>query len=167
MGPARAPYGRPHCHKTLTPFSSGIGFSVSSNTVRRVVPALISDGEYAHPWLGAQFYELTPARAQALREAGMELPTDRGLVIVRVMDGASANRAGIRGSKIVRIGNTRYPIGGDVIVAIDGETVKRFQELTVQLETQTTVGEAVEVTLIRDGVEQVIAVTLDKLPNRN
>ncbi len=147
--------------------SSGIGFSVSSNTVRRVAPELIANGEYAHPWLGAQFYELTPARTQALREAGMELPTDQGLIVVKTFDGASASRAGIQGSRIVRIGNTRMPLGGDVIVAIDGVPVKRFQELTVQLETQTTVGEAVDVTLIRGGVEQVITVTLDKLPNRN
>ncbi len=79
--------------------SSGIGFSVSSNTVRRVAPALIANGEYDHPWLGAQFYELTPARAQTFREAGMELPIDRGLVIVRTFDGASAESCGHPGQQ--------------------------------------------------------------------
>ena len=147
--------------------SSGIGFSVSSNTVQRVAPALIAQGEYAHPWLGVQFYELTPARAQALREAGMQLSTDRGLVVVRAVEGASANRAGIQGSRIVRVGNTRLPLDGDVIVAINGEAVQRFQELTVYLETQTAVGETINVTLLRDGVEQNVTVSLDKLPNRN
>ena len=147
--------------------SSGIGFSVSANTVTRVAPALIAQGEYAHPWLGVQFYELTPARAQALREAGMQLSTDKGLVVVRAVAGASANRAGIQGSRIVRIGNTRLPLDGDVIVAINGEPVQRFQELTVYLETQTAVGEAIDVTLLRDGVEQIVTVSLDKLPNRN
>ena len=147
--------------------SSGIGFSVSSNTVTRVAPALIAQGEYAHPWLGVQFYELTPARAQALREAGMKLSTDQGLIVVRAVEGASANRAGIQGSRIVRVGNTRLPLDGDVIVAINGEAVQRFQELTVYLETQTAVGEIVDLTLFRDGVEQIVSVSLDKLPNRN
>jgi len=78
--------------------SSGIGFAVSSNTVRRVVPALIADGEYPHPWLGVQLLPLTPTIAQTLREAGMTLPVDTGLMVIETVGGGPADDAGIQGS---------------------------------------------------------------------
>jgi S1-C subfamily serine protease len=145
--------------------SSGIGFAVSANTVRRVVPKLIAQGYYPHPWLGTQMLPLTPSTAKAFRDAGMNVPVDAGLLVIEAVKGASADKAGIRGgSRVMRIGRYQIPLDGDIIIAINGEPVNDFQELTVYLETETTVGDTVELTIIRDGKEQAIQVTLEEQP---
>jgi len=145
--------------------SAGIGFAVPVNTVKRVVPQLIAQGRYAHPWLGVQPLGLTPERAQAFREAGMDVPVDEGLLMIEIVSGGPADRAGIRGGdRIVQLGNVRLALGGDIITAINGEAVDNLQELTVYLETQTQVGDTVEVTIVRDGVEQNVQVTLAERP---
>jgi S1-C subfamily serine protease len=145
--------------------SAGIGFAVSANTVRRVVPELISRGYYPHPWLGAQMLPLTPTLAKVFRDADMKVPVDAGLLVIETVRGASAAKAGIRGGdRLVRIGRYQVPLDGDIIIAINGEPVNNFEELTVYLETHTKVSDTVDVTVIRGGEEQSIAVTLDERP---
>jgi S1-C subfamily serine protease len=145
--------------------SAGIGFAVSSNTVRRVVPELISRGYYPHPWLGADLLPLTSATAKVFREAGMVVPVDAGLLVIEVVQGATADRAGVRGgSRLVRIGRYQIPLDGDIIIAVNDQSVDNFEDLTVYLEAQTTVGDTVELTIIRDGEEQTLSVTLDERP---
>jgi S1-C subfamily serine protease len=145
--------------------SAGIGFAVSANTVRRVVPELIARGYYPHPWLGAQFLPLTPALAKVLREADMSLPVDAGLLVIEAVKGAPVDQAGIQGgSRMARIGGFEIPLDGDIITALNGEPVGDFEELTVYLETQTKVGDTVQVTIIRDGQEQTVPVILDERP---
>jgi S1-C subfamily serine protease len=147
--------------------SSGIGFAVSANTVRRVVPELIARGHYPHPWLGTQMLTLTPAMAKAFREADTNIPVDTGLLVIEAVKGTPADKAGIQGgSRVVRIGHYQIPLDGDIIVAIDGEPINDFQALTVYLETQTTVGDTVELTIIRDGEEQAVQVTLEERPQK-
>ncbi|MDY7076161.1 MAG: trypsin-like peptidase domain-containing protein [Chloroflexota bacterium] len=145
--------------------SAGIGFAISSNTVKRVVPELIARGYYPHPWLGAQMLALTPSTAEVLREAEMNVPVDAGLLVIEAVEGAPADKAGIRGgSRVVRIGRYQIPLDGDIIVAVNGEPINNSQELTVYLESQTTVGDTVEMTIIRDGEERVVQVTLEERP---
>jgi S1-C subfamily serine protease len=145
--------------------SAGIGFAVSANTVRRVVPELIARGYYPHPWLGTYMLPLTTTAADAFREAGMDLPVDEGLYVIEVVAGGPAERAGMRGgSRLVRFGQIQIPLDGDVIVSIDGEPVANFQDLTVYLESQTVVGQTVSVTVFRDGQERTLSVTLEERP---
>ncbi len=145
--------------------SSGVGFAVSSNTVRSVVPELLANGYYPHPWLGTQMLTLTPATAETLREAGMNVPVDTGLLVIEVVKGAPADKAGVRGgTRMVRIGRYQIPLDGDIITAVNGESIEGFQDLTVYLETQTTVGDTVELTIIRDGEERTVVVTLEERP---
>jgi S1-C subfamily serine protease len=145
--------------------SAGIGFAIPANTVRRVVPQLIAKGRYPHPWLGAQLLGLTPERAQVFRQAGMVVPVEEGLLVVEAVPGGPAERAGIRGGdQVVQLGNVRIPLGGDVITAINGETIADYQALTVYLETQTQVGDMVEVTIVRGSQEQKVQLTLDERP---
>jgi len=141
--------------------SAGIGFAVPSNTVRRVVPQLIAQGRYLHPWLGVGPISLTSEWAEALRQAGMEVPVEEGLIVVEVASGGPADQAGIRGpDQVVRLGNARIPIGMDIITAVNGEPLADLRELTVYLEAETQVGDTVEVTIIRDGKEQNVQLTL-------
>jgi len=145
--------------------SAGIGFAVPINTVRRVVPQLIAQGRYAHPWLGVEYLPLTPEWARAFRQAGMEMPVDEGLLVTRVAPGGPADQAGIRGGdQLVRLGNVRVPLGGDILIALNGEPVTDSKELIVYLETQTQVGDAIEVTIIRGREERSIQVTLTERP---
>jgi S1-C subfamily serine protease len=145
--------------------SAGIGFAVSANTVRRVVPELIARGYYPHPWLGTTMLTLTPANVQVFRDGGMQVPVEAGLLVSEVTPGSPADKAGIRGGdRAVRAGRYQLLLGGDIITAINGKPVGDFQELTVYLETQTKVGDSVQVTIIRDGQEQTLALTLGEQP---
>jgi len=147
--------------------SAGIGFAIPVNTVRRVVPQLITQGHYPHPWLGVSVLSFDPQGAQMLQDAGMEVPVDEGLLVAEVVPGSPAAKAGIRaGDRVVPIGNTQIPVGGDIITAINGTPVANFQELTVYLESETQVGDTVEVTLIRDGQEMKVRVMLAERPEQ-
>ncbi len=146
--------------------SVGLGFAVPANTVQRVVPQLIAHGRYLHPWLGVEYYlPLTSEWARIFRQAGMTIPGDEGLLVIQVARGGPADQAGIRGGdQVVRVGNARIPLGGDIITAINGEPITGSKEFVVYLETQTQIGDTVEVTIIRDGEEQTIQVTLTERP---
>jgi S1-C subfamily serine protease len=147
--------------------SAGIGFAIPVNTVRRVVPQLIAQGHYPHPWLGVSVLPFEVEGARVLREAGMDVPVDAGLLVVEVVSGSPAAKAGIHaGDQVVSIGNTRIPVGGDIITSINGTPVVNFQELTVYLESETQVGDTVEVTLIRDGREMTVSVALAERPEQ-
>jgi S1-C subfamily serine protease len=145
--------------------SAGIGFAVSANTVNRVVPALISRGYYPHPWLGASMLPLSPSAAELFREAGMDIPGDSGLLIVELYRDAPASKAGLLGGqRAVRVGQYRIPVGGDIITAINEEPIRDLEELAVYLDTQTTVGDTVQVSIIRDGAQMVVPLVLEERP---
>ena len=148
--------------------SSGIGFAVSSATVQRVVPQLISRGYYAHPWLGTSMMPLTPAIVEMLRRADVEVPVDQGLQVVESQAGSPAAKAGIRGaSGWVRIGRrSQLPVGGDIITAIDGRPTNDLQALTLYLEMETAIGDTVELTIIRAGEELRVRVKLTEWPQQ-
>lgn len=144
--------------------NAGIGFAISARTVQRVVPILIREGRYPHPSLGVRVIELTPQRAALFERAGMRLPVTQGLLVAELINGGQAAQADLRDpDRLVRVGNWNLPVGGDVIVAINGRSITTSQELLVYLETETQVGETVQVTFIRDGREQTLPMTLAEL----
>ena len=141
--------------------NAGVGFAVPANTVRRVIPELIERGRYPHPWLGIEPLSLTAERARAFRQGGMEIPVERGVLVLGIARGGPADRAGIRGGdRTVQLGRYRIALGGDIITAVNGTSIDDYQDLTVYLETQTKVGDSVEVRVIRDGEEETFQVTL-------
>jgi S1-C subfamily serine protease len=145
--------------------SAGIGFAVPANTVRRVVPQLIVHGRYPHPWMGVDYLPLKPEWAHAFRQAGANVPVDEGLLVLRVVPESPADQAGIQGGdQVVRLGNVRIPLGGDIIIAINGEPMTGSKEFIVYLETETQVGDIVEATIVRDEEEQTVQVTLTERP---
>ena len=148
--------------------SAGIGFAVSASTVRRVVPELIARGHYPHPWLGLQMASLTPSISEMLHEAGMVGAAESGLLVIEVVQGGPAVSSGIRGGdRTARIGRYQVPVGGDIIVGIDGVEIRDYQALTVYLEGETAIGDTVELTVIRDGAELTIPLTLAERPRDN
>jgi len=141
--------------------NAGIGFAVSSNTVRRAAPALIERGFFAHPWLGVSSLPLSPMVSGVLRESGVDIDVDAGLLILETAPGGPADQAGVQGGdRVVQFGEFGLSVGGDVLVAIDEQPLRSSRELTLYLDTQTRVGQQVTLTLVRNGEELVIEATL-------
>jgi S1-C subfamily serine protease len=140
---------------------SGVGFAVPSNTVARVVPQLIEKGKVEHPWLGISGLDLLPELAKP-----MGLPEGtRGVLIIDVASGSPAEEAGLLGSKTeVEIDGQKVRVGGDVIVAVDGREVRQFDTLLSYLTDETHVGQTITLTILRDGKEQDVEVTLADRP---
>jgi S1-C subfamily serine protease len=147
--------------------SAGIGFSIPESTLRRVVPELIERGRYPHPWLGIYHYEMSASVAEYLTGYGWKVPPEGGLMVLRVVSGSPADRAGVRGpEREVRVGRIRFPAGADFIRAINGEKVQNFESLTILLETRTRVGDTIQLTIMRGGREMNLRVTLAERPPR-
>ena len=146
--------------------SAGIGFAVPVDTVRRVVPELIARGYFPHPWLGLSYvWNLSANRAQILREFGMDVRVEEGLLVLEIASESPADIAGLRaGQEQVRLGRTILLIGGDILTAIDGEPIATARDLIRFLDTRTAVGQTIQVTVWRDGQEMTITVTLVEQP---
>jgi S1-C subfamily serine protease len=156
---------------SLVQTNAGIGFAIPVNIVKRVVPALIAEGRYDHAWLGISGQTYSPSWADALgfsKEA-------RGAYVMQVEPGGPADKAGLRAgtrrTDILLGFDFGQPIfleaGGDLIIAIDDQPVKKFEDLLVYLERYKSPGDLIELTVIRsDGQQQVIPVKLGKRPRR-
>jgi S1-C subfamily serine protease len=129
--------------------SAGVGFAVPVDTVNRVVPELISKGNYAPPSLGIETDEVL-SRAIS-RQLGVT-----GAAVLRVRDGTPAERAGLRGA---RVGPRDSIIPGDVILGIDGKEVDSVARLLARLDDYNA-GDTVKLTVWRDGEEVQVPVTL-------
>lgn len=129
--------------------AEGIGFAVPVDTLKRVASALIEKGSYPHPWLGLLGYSVTPELAETLH-----LPSAQGVLVAQIYRNSPADRAGIRGAdQQAIVGNRRLLIGGDIIVAINGEPVKDWISYLEVLETNAEVGSTVTVTVLRGDTE--------------
>jgi S1-C subfamily serine protease len=141
--------------------SAGIGFAIPAGIVDRVVPSLISDGRYQHPWLGLSGMSLTPELARA-----MDLDLDqRGALVIEVTPDGPADKAGLHGSdRQIKIEGQAARVGGDVITAIDGKPVNDFEDVVGYLVGSTNVGQEVSLTVLRQGKEQQLKATLGGRP---
>jgi len=127
--------------------SAGVGLAIPINKAKRLVPVLIRDGRYLHPWLGIEElgYALNPQLAQ-----GLNLPVSEGLLVAQIYRDSPAQQAGIRAATQEQIlGNRRYLIGGDILTAIDGVPLKRWEDLNAYLQERTEVGQTVVLNIQR------------------
>jgi 2-alkenal reductase len=141
--------------------SSGVGFAVPSAIVAKVVPGLVRDGRYTQSWLGISGTTLTPDLAEA-----MELKsTQRGALVAEVTSGGPAEVAGLKASaQTTTIAGREVKVGGDVIVAVDGQRVSTFEAVVAYLVRATTPGQKITLTVLRGGQEQQLSVTLGERP---
>ncbi|GAB4445905.1 MAG: trypsin-like peptidase domain-containing protein [Anaerolineales bacterium] len=139
--------------------NSGVGFSVSINLVKKIVPVLIRDGKYEYPYLG-----ITSTSDMSLDEIeALGLTTYTGAYVLNVTPGGPADKAGVRaGTTPTRIEGLNA--GGDLIIAFDGKPVTSFDKLLSYLLTTKSPGETAVLTVLRDGEEVEITVTLGKRP---
>ena len=135
---------------------------VSEAIVLKVVPSLINEGAIEYSWLGITGTTLTADLAEA-----MDLGRDqRGALVIEVTDNSPAGRAGLRGSgRQVDLDGEQVDVGGDVIIAIESQPVSEFDDLVSYLVGSTSVGDEVTLTILRDGLEQMVEVTLAARPD--
>jgi 2-alkenal reductase len=141
------------------PVNSGIGFAISVNVVKRVVPVLITDGKYDYPYLGvSSMDDMSLSVIEALN-----LKSFTGAYVTSVVPNGPADKAGIKaGDKTTTIPNLLA--GGDLIIAVDGIPIRRFDELLAYLIGNKSPGDVVVLTVLRGEEKLDISVTLDKRP---
>jgi 2-alkenal reductase len=138
----------------------GVGYAVPSNAVARVVPALISTGRYEHPWIGISMWSVDPLFAQQF-----DLTAQQGVLITDVRPGSPADTASLRaGDRQAEYLGRPINYDGDIITAINGQTVRDSDDLISYLELETAVGDVVTFTIMRDGAEEQIDLTLGRRP---
>jgi len=140
---------------------TGVGFSIPSNTIAKIVPKLIADGTFSHPWVGISGRDIDPALATALN-----LVDARGFLIVNVVEGSPAEKAGLKGSDETKeVDGIEYPFGGDVILAVDGNVVRQIDDILIHLQRYKSVGDEMVLEVLRDGRVTNFVVELDERPN--
>jgi S1-C subfamily serine protease len=140
--------------------SSGVGFAIPSNMIQKVVPSLITTGSYTHPYIGITGLDITPEIAEA-----MGLQEARGFLVTDVTAEGPAAEAGVQGGDLLAdINGREIELGGDVILEIDNQTVRKIDDILTYLEREKQVGDIVQLTVLRDGQLQEIPVTLAARP---
>lgn len=134
--------------------NSGVGFSIPVEAVRLVVPSLIKTGKYVYPYMGATFdSEITLAE-----KASRNLPQTQGAYVLGVAAGSPAAQAGLIAA------NPNSGRGGDLIIQIDDQPINNFGDLNSYLVFHTTVGQTIQITVLRNGKPVVIPLTLAARP---
>ncbi len=141
--------------------SSGVGFAVPSNLVRKFGDLLIKNGKVEHSFLGIAGGDLTVN----LNELMSLDANQRGVLVSRVTEGSPAAAAGIKASTVQKkLDGETISVGGDVIIAIDKVPVRHFEDLLGYLFTKTEVGQTVTLTVLRDGKQIDVPVILQVRP---
>ena len=140
---------------------TGVGFAIPSQTVAKIVPTLISEGEYKHPWIGISGRDIDPDMAKVLG-----LNDALGFLIITVVENSPASDAGLIGSnKTVKVDGREYSIGGDVIMAVDGMDVRKIDDILIHLQRVKTVGDEMNLEILRDGRTTNVTIVLQERPN--
>ncbi len=137
--------------------SAGIGFVIPSIIVQKVVPALIAQGFYEHPWIGFSGVTMNSILA---REMGLD-EGRRGALVIDVVPHSPAEAAGLRGSdRVVTLDGQEVRLGGDIIIQIDDQPVDDFEDLVAYLARYASVGDTITLTVLREGEPVELTVTL-------
>ncbi len=145
--------------ESTTGTNSGVGFAIPSDVVGLVVPALIEKGAYAWPWLG-----VTGTDVGLLVQQANVLPTQDGAYIVDVAENSPAAEAGLRGAnREQRVLGQAVPVGGDIVLEVEGESIQDFTGLLTTVAFRQP-GDAVELTVLRDGERRQVVVELAERP---
>ena len=140
---------------------SGIGFAVPSNTALKIVPGLIEDGEYKHPWIGISGRDIDPELARVL-----DLKDAKGFIVITVVDGSPADKAGLKGmTETQMIDGKEYPANGDIILSVDDKEVRKISDILVHLQREKSVGDTMSLGILRDGEFMHISLELVERPD--
>jgi 2-alkenal reductase len=144
---------------TDTGVNSGVGYSIPSNAVRRIIPSLIAEGKYVYPYIGISMRNIDSLEIQQR----LDLPQVNGTYITEVVPGTPAADAGLIGSGM-NLQTLEPLIGGDFILGVNNEPIRGSDELISVLTFEAEVGDTIELTIWRDGQEMVVPLTLGERP---
>jgi len=141
--------------------SQGLGFAIPSSTILREIGSLVSEGSYnQHSWLGITGIDMNYEIATR-----MGVDVTYGLLIVGVVSGGPADKAGLRGgTKNALIAGSWITIGGDIVTAIDGIRITNMDDLISYLEEHTSPGQTVSMTIVRNRQAMTVQVELGTRP---
>lgn len=144
--------------------NAGIGYAIPSSIVKLIADKIIKGEEIKHTYLGISTLQMSSDIAKA-----MNLPANtHGILVEDVSSSGPAGKAGIKGSSTqVTIDGMTATVGGDIIVSIDGNEVKSYNDLISYLMLSTEVGQKVELGIIRDGQQKTVEVTLQARPTNS
>ena len=141
--------------------NTGVGFAIPSNTAIKIVPSLIEDGEYHHPWIGISGRDIDPDLARVL-----ELKDAKGFLVITVVDGSPADKAGLKGMTATQvIGGKEYPADGDIIISVDDKEVRKISDILIHLQREKSVGDTMVLGVLRDGAFMHISLELVERPD--
>ena len=138
--------------------SDNTGFAVPASRIQRVVPALIENGSYANPYLGVSTLDVSPIVA-----AANDLNVTRGVLVVDTVPGSPAAEALQGSTGTATVDGYEIPVGGDVILSVDGQRVSSAEDLGSILTTKRP-GETLTMTVLRDGERIQVEVNIAKRP---
>ncbi|MHB8546367.1 MAG: S1C family serine protease [Nitrosotalea sp.] len=139
---------------------SGVGFAIPSNTMKRIVPALIQSGHYKHPWLGISGITIDQYLADRLG-----LATHSGFLIENIVSDSPASKAGLHASNQTKtIDGIKYKYGGDIIIGVDNNPVSKLEDLLNYLQDNKSAGDKMIVHIVRDNKNMDVTLTLQERP---
>jgi len=141
--------------------SEGLGFAIPSDTILREVNDLATNGSYSsHPYLGISGADMTYDIASAMKTS-----TNYGVLVQQVITGGPAEKAGVKaGTTQTVVDGNQMAVGGDIIVAINGNRVRTTDDLSTYLEENTQPGQTVSLTVIRNNQSVSVSVVLGTRP---
>ena len=142
---------------------TGVGFAVPSQTIAKIVPSLIENGKYHHTWMGISGRDIDPDLAKVLN-----LKDAVGFLVITVVENSPAAKAGIHGSdETVQVEGVNYPVGGDIILSVDGKQVRKIDDILIHLQRVKSVGDEMVLEILREGRTTNITIILEERPNGN
>ena len=146
--------------QSITGEFSGIGFAVPSNTVKKIVPVLIEDGEFKHPWMGISGRDVDPELADF-----RELKSSKGFLVISVIEGSPAEQAGLIGvTETKEINGRELAVDGDIVLSIDGKTVRKISDILIHLQREKSIGDEMVLSVNRNGEILELTMVLEERP---
>jgi S1-C subfamily serine protease len=139
--------------------SSGVGFAIPSNTISKIVPALITKGYYLHPYIGIKGGPVT----SDLIENVTGIPANiSGIYVDTITKNGPADKAGLNGSTTDQYSKKHV---GDIIIAVDGHKISRIDDLASYIDQHKTVGNNITLAVYRQGHQVNLNVVLTARPS--
>ncbi len=138
----------------------GVGFAIPVSILKVVIPDLIKNGSHDWAYLGVRGSNLNPILVKA-----MNLPVEKGAYLVEVLSDGPSAKANLRGAnEIVTVDGRQVDIGGDVVTAVDGQSLRSFDDLLLYIAVNASPGQSIRLTILRDGKQQDVDVILGVRP---
>jgi S1-C subfamily serine protease len=143
---------------TFGGFPGGVNFAIPSDLVQKIVPMLIEKGNYTHPYLGFTGTTLTSDLAASIANITQNL---KGVSVNTLVQDGPADKAGLNGTTIDQYGRKH---GGDVIVAVDGDKIREFEQLVSFIERNKSPGDTAVLSVFRNGSLMDLETVLEERP---